>query len=384
MLDITTQFQSQDKAIEKTRIVVAMSGGVDSSVVSALLSQAGYDVIGVTLKLYGGGAAGERRVGACCSMGDANDARRVADKCGFPHYVLDYEDKFQKAVVDDFVNSYLKGETPVPCIRCNQKVKFQDMMHAARDMDADYLVTGHYARCIAGANGMELHRSLNDKKDQSYYLFTLTKDDLDFIRFPLGDYKDKSQIRDIAQAMQLETHNKPDSQDICFISGGKYTDFIKKITGDQAVAEGNFVHYKDGRVLGRHKGIINYTVGQRKGIGLTDPMNREDALYVVKLDNTTNTVFLGTRECLSVDTANIKDINWIGDDDISLTGGTYDILVRVRSFATPVPAVVHVTQGKEGIIHFYGHCSGIAPGQAAVFYDTEFQRVLGGGWLVSG
>ncbi len=351
----------------ETRVVAAMSGGVDSSVVAALLKEEGYDVVGVTLQLYDHGAA-VNKPGACCAGQDIHDARRVADRLGIPHYVLDYESRFRTAVMEDFADTYLAGATPIPCVRCNQSVKFADLMALAKDIGADCLATGHYVRRLVGPHGPELHRAIDPDRDQSYFLFATTAEQLDFLRFPLGGLE-KPAVRALAQRFGLSVAAKPDSQDICFVPSGKYQAVVEKLRPG-AVAPGDIVHV-DGRVLGRHAGIINYTVGQRRGLGIA----AGDPLFVVKLDAANKTVIVGPREALSVRAIIVKDMNWLGEP----LDAARRVRVRVRSTRAPVPGCVD----GEGRVRLDEPEEGVAPGQAAVFYDTEGARVLGGGWIAA-
>ncbi len=284
------------KAPGATRVVVAMSGGVDSSVTAALMKAAGYDVVGITLQLYDHGAAVGRK-GACCAGQDIHDARRVADKLGMPHYVLDYESRFRAEVMDDFADTYLAGATPIPCVRCNQRVKFRDLLQTARDLGAEALATGHYARRVVTDASVEMHRGADPTRDQSYFLFATTRAQLDFLRFPLGDLA-KTATRDIAARLDLPVAAKPDSQDICFVPSGDYASVVAKLRPG-AVEAGEIVH-KDGRVLGRHQGIINYTVGQRRGLGLVDPASPGEPLYVLRLDPENHRVIVGPKSALAV------------------------------------------------------------------------------------
>jgi tRNA-specific 2-thiouridylase len=362
------------KPPRETRVVAAMSGGVDSSVVAAMLKREGYDVVGVTLQLYDHGAA-VNKPGACCAGQDIHDARRVADAMGFPHYVLDYESRFRHAVMEDFADTYLAGATPIPCVRCNQTVKFKDLKRVAEDLGADCLATGHYVQRIEGANGGELHRAADASRDQTYFLFATTRDQLDFLRFPLGGLA-KSETRALASELGLRVAEKPDSQDICFVPNGKYQAVVEKLRPG-AIDPGEIVHI-DGRVIGRHDGIINFTVGQRRGLGLATG----EPLFVVKLDAALKRVIVGPREALGVSRIVLKDVNWIGESVASedeLDGR--NILVRVRSTRPPVAATLSVAAGWSVLLD--APEEGVAPGQAAVFYDINSTRVLGGGWIAA-
>jgi tRNA-specific 2-thiouridylase len=361
---------------EDTRVVVAMSGGVDSSVVAGLLKREGYDVVGVTLQLYDHGAAAHR-TGSCCAGQDIEDARRVAESLGIPHYVLDYESRFRQAVIDPFAESYVSGETPVPCISCNQTVKFADLLETARDLGAEALATGHYIRSRANGAHRALYRPVDADRDQSYFLFATTQEQIDFLRFPLGDLP-KSEVRAIAAEMGLAVADKHDSQDICFVPQGKYSDVIAKLR-PEAGTPGDIVHI-DGRVLGRHSGIVNYTIGQRRGIGIATG----EPLYVVYLDAAGARVIVGPREALETHKVFLRDVNWLGDTAIEeLPGEGLEVFARVRSTRPPRPAVLHAGDGKVWVELIDGE-SGIAPGQACVFYadETDEARVLGGGFIV--
>ncbi len=356
------------------RVVAAMSGGVDSSVVAAMLAREGYDVVGVTLQLYDHGAA-VNKPGACCAGQDIHDARRVADALGFPHYVLDYESRFREAVMDDFADTYLAGATPIPCVRCNQTVKFKDLKRVAEDLGADCLVTGHYVQRIEGEIGAELHRAADAHRDQSYFLFATTRAQLDFLRFPLGGMP-KPAVRELAAELGLRVAEKPDSQDICFVPNGKYQDVVEKLRPG-AIEPGEIVHV-DGRVMGAHSGVINFTVGQRRGLGVATG----EPLFVVKLDAENKRVIVGPREALGVSRIALKDVNWIGEPvatEDALDGR--EILVRVRSTRPPVAARLSIGAGWSVLLG--APEEGVAPGQAAVFYDKDSARVLGGGWIAS-
>lgn len=366
-----------NKPPSETRIVVAMSGGVDSSVTAALIAEAGYDVVGITLQLYDHGQMVGKK-GACCAGQDIYDAAQVAAKLGFPHYVLDYESRFNQAVIDDFADSYLKGETPIPCIQCNQSVKFVDLLKTARDLGADALATGHYVQRSVGNGGAELHRGHDLTKDQTYFLFSTTPDQLDFLRFPLG-HMTKDETRAHAKRFGLDVHDKPDSQDICFVPNGKYADLVRKLRPG-AIDKGNIVHL-DGRVIGQHDGIISYTIGQRRGLNVGGiDGDQSEPLYVIKLDADTNQVIVGPKSALAKDVVFTKQLNWLGDKPLDNAG--YPVLVRLRSLHKPVPATVVAKPGHRAEIHLDKAEYGIAPGQAAVFYDKNApSRCLGGGWI---
>jgi tRNA-specific 2-thiouridylase len=355
------------KAPADTRVVVAMSGGVDSSVVAALLARQGYDVVGITLQLYDHGAA-VKKAGACCAGQDIHDARRVAERLDIPHYVLDYESRFRDSVVEDFVETYLAGATPIPCVRCNQRVKFHDLLATARQLGADCLATGHYVRRVEGGGGAELLAGADASRDQSYFLFATTREQLDFLRFPLG-HLSKDETRALAGEFGLAVAAKPDSQDICFVPEGRYVDVIEKLRPG-ASAPGDIVHV-DGTVLGRHEGIIGFTVGQRRGLQIA----AGEPLYVVKLDAAANRVIVGPRAALAIRALRLKEMNWIGP---AVPAQGLAVNARVRSTRPPAPARLWLTD--EGArVAFDTPEQGVAPGQACVFYDGE--RMLGGGWI---
>ncbi|MFN4009956.1 MAG: tRNA 2-thiouridine(34) synthase MnmA [Pannonibacter sp.] len=361
------------RAPKDTRVVVAMSGGVDSSVVAGLMQREGYDVIGVTLQLYDHGAA-VHRAGSCCAGQDIHDARRVAERLGIPHYVLDYERRFKEAVIDRFADSYMNGETPVPCVACNQTVKFSDLLETARTLGADVLATGHYVRSEQEGAHRALYRPVDLDRDQSYFLFATTQAQLDFLRFPLGGMS-KPAVRALAHEFGLSVADKQDSQDICFVPNGKYSDVIRKLR-PEAAEPGEIVHV-DGRVLGRHDGIIHYTIGQRRGIGVATG----EPLYVVHLDAPNRRVLVGPREALATRTLELRDVNWLGAAPL-VDGASIEVFAKVRSTRPPTPARLTI-EGGEARVDLTDGETGVAPGQACVFFDSDSPgaRVLGGGWI---
>ncbi|MCA0422816.1 MAG: tRNA 2-thiouridine(34) synthase MnmA [Proteobacteria bacterium] len=364
------------KVPHQTRVVVAMSGGVDSSVVAAMLKREGYEVIGITLQLYDHGEAIHRK-GACCAGQDIADAQRVAEHLGIPHYVLDYESRFRDAVIDAFAESYAAGETPVPCIVCNRTVKFRDLLSVAKDLGADVLATGHYIETRALPDGHRaMYRPADLDRDQSYFLFATTQEQLDFLRFPLGR-QSKAETRALARELGITIADKPDSQDICFVPAGRYNTLIEKLKPD-AVKPGDIVHV-DGRVLGRHEGIHNYTVGQRRGLGLATG----EPLFVVRLDAGARQVVVGPREALSAHRLTLRDVNWIGDGaPENWPPQGLEVAARVRSSRKPRPAMLRC-QGDVFVVDVLDGEEGVAPGQACVLYDStqDGARVLGGGTI---
>jgi len=359
--------------LARHRVVCAMSGGVDSSVAAALLKMAGYEVVGITLQLYDHGEA-IRRKGACCAGQDIHDARRVAAAFDIPHYVLDFESRFREAVIDDFVNAYVQGATPIPCVKCNQTVKFADLLWRARELDASALVTGHYIESRARPDGhRELVTPQDMARDQSYFLFATTQDQVDFLRFPLGRLP-KADVRALATEMGLIVADKPDSQDICFVPEGRYADLILKLRPD-AAEPGDIVHL-DGRVLGRHNGIIHFTIGQRRGLGVADA----EPLYVVKLDAVARRVIVGPREALKQSDIAIENVNWLGDGPLSLDPQV--AFAKIRSTRPPVEALVRRAENG-AMVTIPGGEHGVSPGQACVLYDGvgPGARVLGGGFI---
>ncbi len=351
------------------RVVIAMSGGVDSSVAAALVKRAGYDAVGITLQLYDHGEA-IRRKGACCAGQDIHDARAVAAKLDMPHYVLDYESRFKESVMDEFVDSYLSGHTPIPCIRCNETVKFRDLLATARDLGAAALVTGHYIATQKGNGGWEMHRPRDLARDQSYFLFSTTQEQLDFLRFPLADLT-KDEIREFAALIGLDVADKPDSQDICFVPNGDYASVIKRLRPDCSLP--GEIRHMDGSLLGMHQGVLHYTVGQRRGLGVATG----DPLYVVSIDADKREVIVGPRAALARARIMLDEVNWIGGQE------AVNLPVRARIRSTGEPAQAELTLQADGVaeIILAEAEEGVSPGQACVFYAADSDRVLGGGWI---
>lgn len=358
-----------NKNPSQTRVVVAMSGGVDSSVVAGLLHQQGYQVIGITLQLYAQDIDLQKK-GACCAGQDIYDAKRVASDLGFPHYVLDFEKTFKQDVIESFADSYLHGETPIPCVKCNQTVKFRDLYAYAQELGADCMATGHYVRRIDREGRAELHAGVDLNRDQSFFLFGTTQEQLNFLRFPLGGI-DKSETRKIAHDLGLALADKPDSQDICFVPNGSYANLVAKMRPG-TLEPGNIVD-QEGNVLGQHKGIIHYTIGQRRGLNLG---GHQDPLYVIELNPDTHEVIAGPKEALAKAQIVLRDLNWL-DNEVSKQH-EFNCKVKIRSSQTPFPARVFSDKGQV-MVAFDEPQYGVAPGQACVFYKDS--RVIGGGWI---
>lgn len=366
-----------DKPPGETRVVAAMSGGVDSSVVAAMLKAHGYDVIGITLQLYDHGAAIEKK-GACCAGQDIHDARNVAGQIGIPHYVLDYESRFKEQVMEDFADTYLSGSTPIPCIRCNQTVKFADLLKTAKDLGADCLATGHYVRREVADDGTpQMFRAQDDTRDQSYFLFATTREQLAYLRFPLGGLP-KTDVRKLADHLALPVAAKPDSQDICFVPEGSYAAVVEKLR--PGAGRGGEIVHLDGRVLGEHNGVIHYTVGQRRGLNVAVG----EPLYVVKIDAPQRRVIVGPREALMTSGLTMEELNWIGDGTLAAAcDAERAVLARVRSTRPPVPARLGFHDGTPAVF-FDGTEEGVARGQACVLYDVASPNwMLGGGFILS-
>jgi tRNA-uridine 2-sulfurtransferase len=377
MLDHPLNSLGLPKPPSATRVVVAMSGGVDSSVVAALLKEEGYDVVGVTLQLYDHGAALAKK-GACCAGRDIHDARRVAETMGFPHYVLDYENTFREAVMEEFADAYLAGATPVPCIRCNERVKFKDLLATAKELEADCMATGHYIQRKMGQTGAELHAAADANRDQSYFLFSTTAEQLDYLRFPLGHLKSKAETRALAAKYGLPVADKPDSQDICFVPNGNYAAVIEKLR--PGAADPGEIVDQNGTVLGQHRGVIHYTIGQRKGLGIG---GLGDPLYVLRLDPERRRVIVGPKQALATRTIPVREVNWLGDAAFD-SAEEWHVHVKVRSTRPPRPAVIRPLSATEAEVELLDPEDGVSAGQACVFYEPEGSRVLGGGWVWRG
>ena len=357
-----------------TRVVVAMSGGVDSSVVAAMLKSEGYDVIGVTLQLYDHGAALSKK-GACCAGVDIHDARRIAERLNFPHYVLNYENVFKEKVIDEFADSYLSGATPVPCIRCNERIKFKDLLETAKDLNADCMATGHYIRRTRGSNKAELHCAVDHSRDQSYFLFSTTNEQLEYLRFPLGDLASKKETRLLAKKFNLNVADKPDSQDICFVPNGNYASVIEKLR-PEAMDPGEILDHQ-GNFIGTHDGVINYTVGQRRGLGIG---GLDKPLYVIKLDVESKKVIVGPKVLLKTTHVPLAQVNWLGDTPIH-NKKEWNVSVKVRSTRPPREAILRPANDHLASVELVSPEEGVSPGQACVFYERTGSRVLGGGWI---
>ena len=376
--DIDLELSEEGSTIEMRatqRVVVAMSGGVDSSVAAALVKSAGYDTIGITLQLYDHGDATKRK-GACCAGQDIHDARSVAASLGIPHYVLDYESLFRESVIDNFADTYLSGHTPIPCVRCNETVKFKDLLTTAKDLGAEALVTGHYIETSFNDGQWQMRRPVDEKRDQSYFLFSTTPEQLSFLRFPLA-HLTKNEIREFAAKLALPVADKPDSQDICFVPNGDYATVIERLRPDCSLP-GEIVDM-DGNILGQHQGVLHYTVGQRRGLGVAIG----EPLYVVRIDADTRQVIVGPKDALARRTIMLDEVNWLGGEMLS---DPIDVKVKIRSTGSPVRANLTLLQGQRAEVSLDIPEEGVSPGQACVFYGADegpAARVLGGGWIIS-
>jgi tRNA-uridine 2-sulfurtransferase len=370
LLTYSGSMSDSNNKVGRTRVVVAMSGGVDSSVTAALLKRQGYDVVGVTLQLYDHGAATKK--GACCAGQDIYDARRVAEMLAIPHYVLNYEERFRARVMEEFAASYVNGLTPIPCVRCNERIKFADLLDMVPELGAEWLATGHYARRIEGSDGPELHRAADGARDQSYFLFKTTREQLARVRFPLGELA-KKDVRATAQELGLSVADKPDSQDICFVPDGNYARVVERL-GPGSAEPGEIVDGR-GHVLGRHQGVIHFTVGQRKRLGIS---GSEEPLFVIGLDAARARVIVGPRSALAVRRIELAEVNWL-----IAQPRTLDCAVKVRSMRPPVRARVVPGAGDTAAVEIAGDEKAVAPGQACVFYEAAGTRILGGGFITS-